>query len=354
MVELLRRLVEIETPTGHHAALRRAGAVVADRLDAIGADVHQRGEHLLAELDGDGDPLLVVGHLDTVWPVGTLEGMPFRVRDGRAFGPGTYDMKGGVVALVAALEHTRPGRRPVRLFLGGDEETGSRDGRRLLELAADGVAAALVAEACLPGGAMKIARKALGKFRVSVRGIAAHAGTNPEDGASAIDELARQVLHLHALSDEERGISVNVGVVEGGTRSNVVAADAEAVVDVRVAHAADERRVEAAILGLTPELDGTEVAVRGGYTRPPLEPSEATRRLVHQAQRHARALGFELDAGASGGGSDGNLVGALGVPVLDGLGPDGGGGHAAYEHIILSTLPRQAALIARLVEDPGL
>ena len=354
MTELLRELVEIESPSGNSEAIRRVGAVVAERLEALGAVVSFDGDHLQAELDGEGEPVLVLGHLDTVWPRGTLAEMPFRIEDGSAFGPGAYDMKAGVVAILAALEEARPGHRPVRLFLGADEETGSLESRPLIERAAEGVAAALVAEPCLPGGGLKTARKGLGKFYVSVKGIAAHAGTNPGDGASAIEELARQVLNLHDLADEERGISINVGIVEGGTRMNVVAAEAEAQVDVRIRHRADADGVEDAIMGLQPELDGTEVHVEGGYTRPPLEPDEATARLVERARRHARDLGLgELREGASGGGSDGNIVGALNVPVLDGLGPDGGGAHANDEHVVLASIPQRAALIARLLEDPG-
>jgi glutamate carboxypeptidase len=355
MTELLRELVEIESPTGDEDGIVRAAIIVLEHLDELGAGitVHEGG-HLEAELDGEGDPLLVLGHLDTVWPRGTLEAMPWRVEDGLAFGPGAYDMKAGVVAVLAALQQARPGRRPVRLFLGADEETGSVGSRPLIERAAAGVAAALVAEPCLPGGGVKTARKGLGKFRVGVRGIAAHAGANPQDGASAIDELARQVLRLHALTDEEHGITVNVGLVQGGTARNVVAPEAAALVDVRIVHAEDAERVEAAIRGLRPELDGTEVRVEGGWTRPPLEPDESTARLVERARAHARELGLgELREGRSGGGSDGNLVGALDVPVLDGLGPDGGGAHAEDEHVLLASIPQRAALIARLLEDPG-
>ena len=228
MTAFLQELVEIESPSGDGEAIRRSGRSSPSGSTALGAKVTSQGDHLQASLDGDGAPLLVLGHLDTVWPRGTLEEMPFRIEDGCAFGPGAYDMKAGIVAVLAALEQARPGHRPVRLFLGADEETGSLDSRPLIERAAAGVAAALVAEPCLPGGGFKTARKGLGKFHIRVKGIAAHAGTNPGDGASAIDELARLVLHLNELADKERGISINVGLVEGGTRMNVVAADAEA------------------------------------------------------------------------------------------------------------------------------
>jgi glutamate carboxypeptidase len=352
-IELLRELVELESPTGEIEPLQKLGRRLAEELEGLGAAVSFHGLHLRAELDGDADPLLLLAHFDTVWPLGTLERMPFRVDGDRAWGPGAYDMKAGIVTIFAALRGAGRDRRAARVFIGADEEGGSLESRTLIARAADGVAAALVLEPCLPGGGIKIQRKGLGKFHVIVRGIPAHAGTNPGEGASAIDELARQVLRLHGLSDEERGIHVNVGVVEGGTRGNVIAERAEAAVDVRIVHAEDAPELERRIRGLQPELEGTEIEVYGGYTRPPLEPSERTGQLVAKAQEHARALGFELAVGGSGGGSDGNLVGALGVPVLDGLGPDGGGAHALDEHVLLPSLPQRIALLQRLLVDPG-
>jgi glutamate carboxypeptidase len=352
-VELLRELVELESPTGEIEPLQRLGRRLAEELEALGADVSFHGLHLRAELDGDGDPLLLLAHLDTVWPLGTLERMPFRLDGDRAWGPGAYDMKAGIVTIFAALRAAGRHRRAARVFIGADEEGGSLESRTLIARAADGVAAALVLEPCLPGGGVKIQRKGLGKFHVIVRGIPAHAGTNPGEGASAIDELARQVLRLHDLSDDERGIHVNVGVIEGGTRGNVVAERAEAAVDVRIVHAEDAPAVERRIRALKSELEGTEIEVYGGYTRPPLEPNEQTHQLVAKAQEHGRALGLELAVGGSGGGSDGNLVGALGVPVLDGLGPDGGGAHARDEHVLLPSMPERIALLARLLVDPG-
>jgi glutamate carboxypeptidase len=352
-IELLRELVELESPTGEIEPLQRLGARLAEELDGLGADVEPHGLHLQAELDGDGEPLLLLAHFDTVWPLGTLEEMPFRIEGDRAHGPGAYDMKAGIVTILAALREAGPRRRAVRIFLGADEERGSLESRILIERASEGVAAGLVLEPCLPGGGLKIQRKGLGKFHVTVKGIQAHAGTNPDAGASAIDELARQVLRLHELSDDERGIHVNVGTFEGGIAGNVIADRAEADVDVRIVHAEDAPELERKIRSLEPELDGTEIDVYGGYTRPPLEPSELTDRLLAKAQEHGRALGLELAAGGSGGGSDGNLVGALGIPVLDGLGPDGAGAHARHEHVLLPSLPQRIALLARLLADPG-
>lgn len=353
ILSLLRELVEIESPTGD-PGVRAVAERLAAELRDLGADVSFLGDHVRAELAGEGPALLLLGHCDTVWTRGTLERMPFRLEDGIAYGPGVYDMKGGLAVMVAGLRRTRGRRHPVRVFLTADEEQGSKTARPLLEQAAHDVAAALVLEPALPGGGLKTARKGLGRFWLEVHGRAAHSGTGAAQGASAIEELARQVIRLHALNDEKRGISLNVGVIEGGTWANVVAAEARAEIDVRVTHAADVPRIELALTGLEPSLPGTRLTVSGGWTRPPLERSEGAARLFENARAHGRRLGFELEEGSSGGGSDGNLVGALGVPVLDGLGPVGGGAHALDEHVVLESLGFRADLLARLLEEPGI
>jgi glutamate carboxypeptidase len=352
IISLLRNLVEAESPTGS-TGVRTVAERMARELDSLGADVRFEGDHVRAELTGEGEPLLLLGHTDTVWGLGTLERMPFAIEDGVARGPGVYDMKGGLAILVAALHRSGTGRRAVRVFLTADEEQGSRTAKPLLEQAARGVAAAFVLEPSLPGGGVKTARKGLGRFWLHVRGRAAHSGTGAREGASAIEELARQIIHLHELNDGERGISVNVGVIEGGTWANVVAAEAKAEVDVRVTHTVDVGRVEQALAALRPSVPGTTLEWSGGWTRPPLERSEGAAQLFARAREHGRALGFDLEEGSSGGGSDGNLVGALGVPVLDGLGAQGGGAHALDEHVIVSSLGRRADLLARLLRDPG-
>lgn len=353
-VSLLRRLVEIESPTSSPGVVDVA-EVMATELHARGAAASLLdGGHLRAELPGQGQPLLLVGHTDTVWPEGTLAQMPFTVEGDRAFGPGVYDMKGCLVLMLAAIDEAGEGRRPLRVFLTADEEQGSRTALGALRDAVDGVAAAFVLEPPTAAGHLKTARKGLGRFCVAIDGRPAHAGTNLLDGASAVEELAHQIIRLHALTDHERGISVNVGVVTGGTRENVVAAYAEANLDVRVVHTADLERVERALQALEPVIEGTSIGVTGGWTRPPLEPTPASRVLFAKAQEHARALGFEIEQASSGGGSDANLVGALGVPVLDGLGIEGGGAHAYDEHVRLDSLPLRAGLLARLLEDPGL
>ena len=351
---LLRELVEIESPTGHGPGVRAVAERVAAELEDHGAEARFHGDHLVAELDGDGEPLLVLGHTDTVWPLGTLASMPFRVADDRAYGPGAFDMKGGLAVLAAALAEVGPRRRPLRVVLTADEEQGSATARELLRQAAGGASAAFVLEPPTPKGALKTARRGLRRFRLVVEGRASHTGTSAGAGASAIDELAHQVLRLRALSHAEPGISINVGVVSGGTRENVVADHAEARVIVRVAHADDARRLDAAFAGLTPVLDGTRLRIEEGVGRPPLERSPTSAALFAKAYEHGRALGLALREAASGGGSDGNLVGALGVPVLDGLGAEGGGAHARGEHVRINSIPVRARLLARLFEDPGI
>lgn len=340
--------------------MRAAAAWTAARLEALGGQTTLLGTpqpHLRVDFPGTGTPLVLLAHTDTVWPVGTLARMPFRVDGGKAYGPGVYDMKAGIVTILAALaEPARAGdppRRPLRVLVTADEEQGSVTARPHIAAAAAGAAAALVLEPCLPGGGVKVQRKGIGRFRLTVHGRAAHAGTQPSPGISAIDELARQVVRLHALADPARGISVNVGVIRGGTAENVIADRAEARIDVRIVRHAHAEELESALRGLVPEVQGTRHEWSGEWTRPPLESSAGAELLYAAASRHAAELGLHLEKGGSGGGSDGNLIGALGVPVLDGLGPDGAGAHAEGEHVLLASIPDRARLLARLLVDPG-
>jgi glutamate carboxypeptidase len=353
-VDLLRELVELESPTGHSEGLRAVAARVAAELEPQGGEARFVGDHLRVELPGEGAPLLLLGHVDTVWEVGSLADMPFRIENGRAYGPGSYDMKAGLVVLVEAVAAAGTRRRTLRVFLTADEEIGSLTGRPLIEEAARGVAAALVLEPPTRRGNLKTARKGLGRFRLVVRGRAAHAGTYPDEGASAVEELAHQILVLKSLGDPRHGISVNVGVVRGGVRENVVADHAEAWIDVRVTHVADVTRIETALSRLEPVVPGTSLELEGGFTRPPLERSPRGAKLFEQAREYGRAAGLDLHESSSGGGSDGNLVGVLGVPVLDGLGAEGGGAHARDEHALLDSLPVRARLLSQLLIKPGL
>jgi glutamate carboxypeptidase len=352
-VRLLRELVEYESPTGHSEGVRAVAERIGEELEAGGADVRFVGGHLVADLDGNGEPLLVLGHTDTVWPVGTLASLPFRVDDDRAYGPGALDMKGGLVVLAEALRETGPHRRALRVFLTADEEHGSPTAREPLREAARDVAAALVLEPPTPSGALKTARRGLRRFHLAVEGRAAHTGTDPESGASAIEELAHQVLRIKALRDAAPGISVNVGLVRGGRQDNVVPDHAEARIEIRVRNAAESTLVEEALRSLTPAVPGTRLRLEEEHGRPPLERSAGSAALFGKAYEHGRKLGLNLREATSGGGSDGNLVGALGVPVLDGLGAEGGGAHARGEHVRLSSIPLRARLLARLLEDPG-
>ena len=353
-IDFLRDLVELESPTGHTQGLRAVAERVAAELEPHGGEGTFTDDHLRVDLPGEGEPLLLLGHVDTVWEVGTLADMPFRVENGRAYGPGSYDMKAGLVVLVEAVRQAGDRRRAARVFLTADEETGSLTGRPLIEAAARGVAAAFVLEPPTQRGNLKTARKGLARYRLVVHGHAAHAGTHPDEGASAVEELAHQILVLRGLNDPRHGITVNVGVIRGGVRENVVADHAEAWIDVRVTHAGHVPKVERAVSGLIPFLKGTRLELEGGFTRPPLERSPDAARLFERAREHGRELGLDLHESASGGGSDGNLVGALGVPVLDGLGAEGGGAHARDEHVLLDSIPVRASLLARLLIDPGL
>jgi glutamate carboxypeptidase len=349
VLELLRELVELESPTGDTWQLRDR---MAAELEALGGTVAPEGEHVRADFPGDGAPLLLLGHIDTVWPRGTLAVMPWRVAGGRAYGPGTHDMKGGLVVMLDAIRRART-ERALRVLLTADEEIGSPTARDALANASAGAAGALVFEAPTSKGDLKTRRKGLGRFTLRVSGRAAHAGV-PEDGVSAIEELARVVLRLHALNDPSRGVSLNVGVVAGGTRENVVAAEATAMLDVRVPTAAERDRVDALLRALSAETPGASLELGGGWTRPPLERSAGGTALFERARLHGRGLGLELGEAAVAGGSDGNLVGALGVPVLDGLGAEGGGAHADDEHVLVESLGLRAELVARILRDPGL
>jgi glutamate carboxypeptidase len=303
---------------------------------------------------GDGDAqVLILGHFDTVWPVGQLGRMPLRHDEGRLYGPGVYDMKSGLALAwlaVRALGETGA-RLPFRIVMlaTSDEETGSVSSRALIEEEADRSRVVLVMEPSLPGGGVKTARKGVGEYRVETHGIAAHAGIEPHKGASAIVELARCVLALGELQDLERGVTVNVGRIEGGTRSNVVPAFASAEVDVRIPTAADAERVDRAMRGLASATPGVTVRVTGGMNRPPLERTPGVVDLYERARGIARALGGDLAEGGTGGGSDGNFTAARGVPTLDGLGPPGAGAHALDEHVLVEPLPGRAALLAGLL-----
>lgn len=361
MVRDLRELVELESPSEDRELVNAAMEWVAAALRSrCGAQVEvlpgsPYGDHVRAHWGGEREPqLLVLCHADTVWPRGTVVKRPFRVEGERAYGPGVYDMKAGIVQLVWALHVlTRLGRVPdraVTVLCTGDEEVGSPTSRPFIEAEARRSGAALVLEPATVTGAVKTWRKGVGRFRLEAHGRAAHAGVDPERGVSAVEELAHQILRLRALADPGTGTTVNVGVVGGGSKPNVVPEDAWAEVDVRVLTVAEAMRVESALRGLRPVLAEASLRVSGGFDRPPMERTERVVRLFLHARALASELGFALEESGSGGASDGNLVAAVGVPVLDGLGAVGDGAHADHEHVLVGSLPGRTALVARLIE----
>ena len=359
-VELLRQIVELESPTSDKEAVDRCGAFLKSHLEAAGASVQvlpqeKFGDFLRAEYGaGEGGQILVLAHFDTVWPLGQKERMPIVEKDGSLWGPGVLDMKCGVMYTLAALyalkELGRTPRRKVVLLYTSEEEFGSPVSRALIEAEARRSEAVLVLEpAVAHSGALKTSRKGIGMFQVRVEGRPSHAGGNPRGGVSAIEEMARQVIRLHSLTDYEMGTYVNVGVIKGGTRRNVVAAEATAEIDLRATTAAEGERATQAILGLTPFHSEARVTVTGGMNRPPMERTEGIARLFGRASSIAAELGFDLQEGHSGGGSDGNFTAGLGIPTLDGLGAMGDGAHAFDEHTETAPIPQRAALLTRLM-----
>jgi len=364
---LLRALVELESPSDEKAAVDRCLDFTASVAADIGASIrrHRRrdaGDVLEARFGPansgkrTGKPVLLLGHLDTVWPLGTLAQMPFRIEKGRAWGPGVFDMKAGVAMALTALELLRTEgllRRPVILLLVGDEETGSHASRAITEKVASQCESVYVLEPAQGlEGAYKTARKGVANYRVHVTGVAAHSGVNFEHGRSAIAELARQVSVIEAGTDLKRGITINVGTIQGGTRSNVVAAEAWAEVDGRIVRAADFARLDRRFRNLRVQDKGCVLKVEGGLNRPPMERTRATVALYRRAATLAAAMGFDLQEAATGGGSDGNFTSALGIPTLDGMGAVGEGAHARDESIVLRQLaPRTALLAAMLCEQ---
>ncbi|MGZ8693200.1 MAG: M20 family metallopeptidase [Gaiellaceae bacterium] len=366
VVVLLERLVVAESPSLDAAAQRGPFSALAEelaQLDYVVRPVRGTGvgDHLYARprTRSRAAPFqLVIGHMDTVWPAGTLARMPVR-RDGdKLFGPGTYDMKAGLVQLVFALRALHafdlsPSVTPVIVF-NTDEEIGSGDSERVIRMLARGAERAFVLEGGEGAdGRLKIARKGVGRYLLTVRGRASHAGTSFEQGISAILELSHQIQRLFALNDPARGITVNVGTVDGGLRPNVVAPEATATVGIRVPTQAAAQELERAIRSLQPVLAGCSIEVDGGLGRPPMEPTTRNRLLLATAQRLGRELGLQLeDAGLVGGGSDANTT-SLSTSTLDGLGPVGDGGHALDEHVSISSIAERAALLALLLLEPA-
>jgi glutamate carboxypeptidase len=355
LVSTTTELARIESPSGDSEALDRCGDAIAVHLSLAGAVVERlpesHGAHVCATLGDGSRQVLLLGHFDTVWPTGTIAQMPVEIRDGRLHGPGTFDMKAGLaIAMLAgpiARRHLRDLR--LRFLFTSDEEVGSATSRGLIEAEAHASAAVLVFEPALPGGVLKTARKGVGTYRLDLHGVPAHAGIAPEAGASAITELASQILALQALQAPERGTTINAGVVAGGSRSNVVAEHASVEIDVRVREASEQARIEGAFRALAAKDPRVRLAWQGGFERPPLERGRHVQRLFALAREAGAALGLDVREGATGGASDGNYTAAIGVPTLDGLGANGDGAHARHEHVEIASLADRAALAAAIL-----
>jgi glutamate carboxypeptidase len=363
IIAMIRRMVECESPSDDPRAVDRfvdlvsAEAAPFARVQTFPGG--KFGKHLLCEFALPGPSkkkgeILALGHSDTVWPLGTLAQMPFREADGRLWGPGVLDMKSGIAFFLFAVRALReldiPVRSRVKLLINSDEEVGSDSSRTLTQETARRAKAVLVIE---PGtgleGKLKTARKGVGDYTITVRGRASHAGVDFSAGASAIVELARQIERVSGFTNLKRGVTVNPGLVSGGSRSNVVAAEARAVIDIRAPRMRDAEVLDRKFHGLKPFDKRCQLEIHGGLNRPPMERSVGIVQLFRTAQRLARELGVTIEESMTGGGSDGNLTAALGIPTLDGLGAVGEGAHAVNESILINRIPDRTALLAKLL-----
>jgi glutamate carboxypeptidase len=364
IVETIRELVEIESPSDHKPAVDRIAAVLAQKFEALGGRtrLHRStdfGDSLQIDFSGLASakrkPVLLLGHYDTVYPMGTLANMPCKIENGRLLGPGVLDMKSGIALMLHAIEALQAWHgtlpRPVTVFLVSDEEIGSRSSRKITESLAKNSAGVLVLEpAAGLRGAVKTARKGVGEYTLRVQGIAAHAGLDPGKGHSAIVELARQIAVISKLNRLKQGQSVNAGVIEGGTRTNVVAAEAHADIDVRIKSAKQASGIDREFRALKPFDKDCKLEISGGINRLPMERTAGVAALYKKAQQIASQVSWKLEEAAVGGGSDGNFTAGLGIPTLDGLGGVGEGAHAVHEFIVISELPRRALLLAGMIE----
>lgn len=364
MASLLRTFVSAESPSLEKSAADRCCAIVAAEWRKQGTRVQRiaqkhRGDHLRitwqAQKSRAAGQLLVLGHYDTVYATGTLAKMPFRVSAGKAYGPGTFDMKAGIVQALFALDALRQSQARMRkqiVFLWtSDEEIGSDSSRNLIEVEARRSDAVFVLEPSLgPRGLLKTARKGVGEAEIIVHGRASHAGLAPQEGVNAVHELARQIGRIEKWNDFRRGTSVNVDIVEGGTRVNVIAERARAVVDLRALRIADMRRLEKRLHALRPITRGARLEIHGGFNRAPME-RKVSGALFARAKSLATQMDLSVGECVAGGGSDGNLTAALGVPTLDGLGAVGDGAHSTHEYVLVKTMPERAALLAALLAN---
>jgi glutamate carboxypeptidase len=363
LVETIREFVEIESPSDHKPATDRMGMFLAEKFRTLGGKmrVHRSehfGDHLQVDFAGSGSrkSVMLLGHLDTVYPLGTLDTMLCGVAGDRLHGPGVLDMKSGIALIFHAIEalQTWHGEipRPVTVFLVSDEEVGSHSSRKITESLARESAAVLVLEpAAGVRGAVKTARKGVGEYVLRVKGVAAHAGLDPGKGHSAILELARQIVAISRLNNLRQGLSLNAGLIQGGTRTNVIPAAASAAIDVRIKSAKQSAGIDRKLRSLRPFDKQCKLEVEGGINRLPMERTAGVAALYEKAQEIAKHFDWKLEEAAVGGGSDGNFTAGIGIPTLDGMGGVGDGAHAVHEHILISELPRRALLLAGMIES---
>jgi glutamate carboxypeptidase len=363
IVSTIRELVEIESPSDNKQAVDRIAAFLAQKFQALGGrtQLHRSndfGDSLQIDFPAEAQskPVLLLGHYDTVYPLGTLANMPCKIVNGRLHGPGVLDMKSGIALILHAIESLQTWHgalpRPVTVFLVSDEEVGSHSSRKITEALAKQSAGVLVLEpAAGLRGAVKTARKGVGEYTLRVKGVAAHAGLDPGKGHSAILELARQIAVIAKLNHLRQGVSVNSGVIQGGTRTNVIAAEASAAIDVRIKRAKQASAIDRKLRSIKPFDKHCTLEMTGGINRLPMERTAGVAALYKKAHQIARHVGWKLEEAAVGGGSDGNFTAGLGIPTLDGMGGVGEGAHAIHEFIVISELPRRTLLLAGMIEQ---
>lgn len=358
IMEEIKQYVEMETPSHNKAAVDRLGNLIHSRFAELGCGIRmisqtEYGDQIRVEY-GDGDEqILILGHLDTVKEIGTLQSEPWRVEEGKAYGPGVYDMKSGIVfsyfALQAIHRLSLPLHKKLVFFWNTDEEVGSPSSKKWIQEEAKRSSVVLVVEPSSGGGALKTSRKGGGEFLLQVKGRAAHAGNDHGKGVNAIEELARHIVDIQSWTDYEKGTTLSVGLVKGGSASNVVPEFAEAVIDARASQVKEAERITRQMQSLRPIHPQAEIQVSGGFDKLPMERTEATEKLFRHAEQLAAAEGFALQAMAVGGTSDGNIAATAGAAVLDGLGPVGDGAHASHEHIVVERVSERIALLVRLL-----
>lgn len=362
LVEVIRQCAEIESPSDDKVACDRMSEFLALKFRPLGGKARfhpaeKYGNNLQIDFPGrnEAKPVLLLGHFDTVYPIGTLAKMPCRVADGRLYGPGVLDMKSGIAMMLFAIDalKTWDGElpRPVTIFLVSDEEVGSYSSRAITMELAKQSAGVLVLEPAGGRGAVKTARKGVGEYTLRVKGIASHAGLDPGKGHSAIVELARQITAIWKMNDLKHGVSANPGVIRGGTRTNVVAAEATVEIDVRIRKATQAKSLDRKLRSLKPVDKHCKLTLEGGINRMPMERTAGVAALYKKAQSVAGQIGWKLEEAAVGGGSDGNFTAGIGIPTLDGMGGDGEGAHAVHEHIVISELPKRTLLLAGMIES---